>query len=445
MNKPLSISDLLSMSPMELEEVLTKKNVVAPGDYIMAGDVFNRNQSTYCIVFYKVVLRDGFRVVVYNGESNDSNRLSLTFPMPEASPLDRDLYERIKAEYSFAVFRGSLGGKYKLSNLKTYITKILGRLYSPEKFSCELQDNHVVAMIHFPEIVIKNSAGLEHIIRDLYVRITFNAEGLMSSPKIARTTFISKECISDAFYIHSHLSHSAAGKWSASFCYGPTIIYELLQDLQQGKIEKLSRFLIQFEDVLAWESLEGGPHKQLATHTTLYSSGITSQPRPRIPGQLKSSIIEHLLLKISSGEYENILEASSKGTLQFKEKWLHTELDEALLSSDYGKNFLYEFDPINKISGTSNSTDPEFLLSIDGKPSRVIFREEVVPIHIEDLGEDGEDKLLLRAHIETVWEFSKHLSEILNYFLISNKLNNEKTTEESEREGSDIRSYQTTN
>lgn len=120
-------------------------------------------------------------------------------------------------------------------------------------------DSSQEIIVHFPKITISNKNKSTHEINDMFVRFGFtsNLKNMMV-PRATRTTRSIDEVI--VGYIHSHLSTVYHGY--GDFCFGDTAIARTLEDLRVSEItkDKLTGFLLQFDDYIHWESLEGGPY-----------------------------------------------------------------------------------------------------------------------------------------------------------------------------------------
>ena len=132
-------------------------------------------------------------------------------------------------------------------------------------------------VIHFPEIEITNTAGLAHIIKDLFVRFKtkIQVDGddyiiYISDIKGMRTTYSNKEL--KCGYVHSHLctlaivpgmhrpSDADLTKWE-NFCLGSgdiSSIRAIFNDEQD--IDKFEAFCWMIDSFVRWESTEGTPY-----------------------------------------------------------------------------------------------------------------------------------------------------------------------------------------
>lgn len=127
-------------------------------------------------------------------------------------------------------------------------------------------------IIHFDSVVINNSSGFSHTIRDLFVRIDIEADqNVIKIEKHlsgSRTTFTNKEVISN--YIHSHLSEKPETILNSYvrfpvFCLGTSEYLTFLNIYNKTPTqENLAKFLLYIYSFISYESLEGTPYKQIS-------------------------------------------------------------------------------------------------------------------------------------------------------------------------------------
>ena len=188
---------------------------------------------------------------------------------------------------------GKLSLNYKGVNEKIdSIASCLDAVY-PEKWDILLRYNEKVGandnliidkekyftldfILHFPEINITNSSGMRHKIVDLYIKLlpySHNNGFTFHSFQGKRMTATEGEIFSS--YQHSHLPsrnyksyfplEGKSGLTFNSFCLGTSEIRQVLTMLSSGfKPDIFKLFLMQLEEYLNWESLEGTPHIKIA-------------------------------------------------------------------------------------------------------------------------------------------------------------------------------------
>lgn len=138
---------------------------------------------------------------------------------------------------------------------------ILQSIY-PDRWEIKRYDNLLsTCYIYFPEITIINSNNNSHEIKDLYIYFQFITKTLKfynSFFQGFRTTVTQSELSTD--YGHSHLG----GLNGSSFCMGEGPIKLIIIDLYREYNSQLfEAFLLNLDEYLKWESLEGTPHRYL--------------------------------------------------------------------------------------------------------------------------------------------------------------------------------------
>ena len=162
-----------------------------------------------------------------------------------------------------------------LSNTMENIVEVLEKCYK-ENWAFEFYNinNLPDILIRYPIITITNSKEESHVIRDLFVRIHmyYDQKGgkicIESDIEGFRLTVTREEFISG--YSHSHLCHSGSnfndfyteGRIKQrTFCLGTNEVPEVISVFnvtqEMGTFELL---LLTIDNMMKWESLEGGPH-----------------------------------------------------------------------------------------------------------------------------------------------------------------------------------------
>lgn len=132
--------------------------------------------------------------------------------------------------------------------------------------------------IHYPEFTIRNTHDNTHVIRDLYVKLTFVDSALL---RLNRTIEGMRTTLSEAelrkHYGHSHLQ-SSGYRTFATFCLGATSLAELVTDFMTTDIDPDQFFILimWIGEYLQWESLEGGPYHLMGDVTRINNSSTSS-------------------------------------------------------------------------------------------------------------------------------------------------------------------------
>lgn len=177
----------------------------------------------------------------------------------------------------------NLGGEVSPPFLETLNTIVA--FYGKERV--DVQGNNII--IHYPKLIISNSANIKHVIRDLYVTLEISRRGGLCSYTCIRTTFTRDEFIYG--YTHSHVprttflySYRGSEKYTLNlneieyykqglhFCTGKdtplalakeAVMYSIdISDSSALKFKWIS-FLTALDTALCWESLNGGPFAKI--------------------------------------------------------------------------------------------------------------------------------------------------------------------------------------
>jgi hypothetical protein len=137
-------------------------------------------------------------------------------------------------------------------------------MYEPE----DVHKSSTSVFIRFPLLEITNSKKGKHTIRDLIVKLTMSTRELSGAFKVIvgmsgmRMTLTPEEM--DSGYSHSHLPCNRFGGFN-SFCLGSSDIAVIKNNLMLNPtVTNWNMFLLAISKYVAWESLEGGPHTQIA-------------------------------------------------------------------------------------------------------------------------------------------------------------------------------------
>lgn len=172
---------------------------------------------------------------------------------------------------------------YRLLNYKKYkdvhdvsckIKEIASSIFNENNIEIKsesLFNDYIEVIIKFPKIVIKNSAGLFHTIKNMYIKFVLkfsNREISLNSMEGLKTHF-SKVEIKNS-YLHSHINWSEGEivRYS-SFCMGYGEYTDIYNSLQYYTIDYIKFFdqfeflLLGLENFLSWESLEGAPYRHM--------------------------------------------------------------------------------------------------------------------------------------------------------------------------------------
>lgn len=170
------------------------------------------------------------------------------------------------------------------------IKEIFIDYYGKDRISIAESMGIIKVYIHFPQITISNSLNLQHLIKDLYVGISFGkSTGKLNTFAYGRTTFSTLEY--ELGYVHSHVSSSPVSYiidfspekllfsdvQFSDVCLGSGPIATTINLLKnmvdwenkdityKSSLYKvlLSTLAVETDRNVRWESLEGGPYKRI--------------------------------------------------------------------------------------------------------------------------------------------------------------------------------------
>ena len=127
-------------------------------------------------------------------------------------------------------------------------------------------------MIHYPELTITNSENLSKDLKDLIVVLplswhTDTKNLFFTTPRGTRLTLFHDEWVSR--YQHSHLRSVDVNVSNniipQTFCIGTEDVSNMLTELslEDFDTERYLLFLFTLDNMVAWESLEGTPHRHM--------------------------------------------------------------------------------------------------------------------------------------------------------------------------------------
>lgn len=127
-------------------------------------------------------------------------------------------------------------------------------------------------VILFPEINITNSRNHKHVIKDLYVKINIEitAQNLNTGNRLSNIVLSGRrgklsEEEYHSTYGHSHFSGRGIERWS-DFCLGTSDFAMILQTMRFSlTAEDWSLLFLSLENYVSWESMEGGPYKNMSS------------------------------------------------------------------------------------------------------------------------------------------------------------------------------------
>jgi len=468
MKNIITIKELLTMPSSEVEKILVSdeqaKKKLLPGQYALQiiepnTDLQTNLQSMStvgpCIVKVLLISKYG---IVFSAPGND-----LGVNVRHRSyfkPLTKELYTKLRDTHGRYIRMSLMPDGYKRSNIEKYLNSSLRRIYPEERFDIFesiMGPEFIEVVIHYPEVTIKNSAGQTHTVQDFFLRLAFDNYLNLYQFAVARTTFNTVEISHDPdhFYVHSHLPRESPGFWDNSFCFGSAPISKVLAKLREGGIEYLTRFLINFEDVLGWESLEGAPYKKMSDYIDSMRAGggstrrilLTScvaEPR-RIKEQawirFKQYLQEHPE-EVSEALVGFMYEADfsirlEEGINEEHRDYVHNILNTLLPTYPEFQELDIYFPIVDGHSATETavyqkSEQKQIADNLTGHLSEVKFKGEYVPLKIIHNADGPSNNSNNEVHTEIVEYVLAGLKTELTHYLISNYLNEQNGTQNEE-------------
>ncbi len=346
------------------------------------------------------------RLVLYSAPSE----LVQIVNQRDVTPLTSQYIDKLKKETEQKIIRKSVLDTQQKRREFTYtlLGKILKKNLPPERYDLSMAGGEIQLTIHYPDLVLTNSAEQTHPIKDMFVRFIFvyyKFPITLNNIYFCRTTATRKDFYVDGgrinTYTHSHLPKRHFGAWTDGFCFGGnTIIGKTVYKYsQEFDFQTFSSFLLNLENVLKWESLEGGPYTRLSQ---LKGGGNLSAPSPAFTNQFLHEIYLRTLKKLRDlNKFPALRLENGEIAIPYKKK-LHTIITEASDEYDTTNSITpfpkYPFDESSQLSYMpANHRTLEAMREIDGKKSEVTFKGEKIPIKVifEEEAQKESEKLLV--------------------------------------------------
>jgi hypothetical protein len=158
-----------------------------------------------------------------------------------------------------------------LDILNIILESVLKTLYEEDKYEI-LRPNRdrLDVVIWYPEVTIKNSFEMSHVMRDIYIKYTFiqySSYPVLYDISFLRTSFTLPEIKWD--YCFSHISQRplSSSSWATSFCFGgDTLLNQAINLMKNSGItssNQVYELFLNFNNYLTWESIEGKPYRYI--------------------------------------------------------------------------------------------------------------------------------------------------------------------------------------
>lgn len=210
-----------------------------------------------------------------------------------------DIEKTLQEELLYNQKREETFSKSKAFIEKTFktICKVARECYPEERLWLDTHENNIgisyaitrllTVVIHYPELTITDDNNYTHVIRELYIEVTFwiqtNESGHISrfkvTPKGTRGEVNQYEANSN--YCHSHMNYDSDDKPWQEFCLGETDLQDIILEMEiQGRDGKLKdaedmcfALFSALDAYLCVESREGVPYQYIGNLITSYRMG----------------------------------------------------------------------------------------------------------------------------------------------------------------------------
>jgi hypothetical protein len=275
-------------------------------------------------------------------------------------------------------------------------------------------------LISMPEVKISNSEGRSLIIKDVFIKLAFNARiehvGRLYGTRLSRSYEEQRSS-----YIHSHLPAISSFNWQ-SFCLGggETRTSELVLGLTADgwNQDNLRSLLILLYGFISWESLQGGPHIKM--------SNINRREESRLPS-LDSNVL--------NGYYKSFIEKGFDIPLKTYNSngFINYIIEDK--ESSYLKDILKisQHKVIRNPNGTTSNynpmqstvTDSQIRSASENYSGRIEFRGEILNTFIYKSATDKKDDIdesVLEPSPQVVQFITKELQKNINIYQLKRNL-----------------------
>lgn len=152
----------------------------------------------------------------------------------------------------------------------------------------DLEDvDDIYAIVHYPELTVKNYLGEKHVIKDVYVRYGIEYNLYFT---IARTTFTLAELKAGYVFSHAHRNDKYCNSSFKSGCLGSGPLTTVEVD-KESSVEMFKFYFQLVTDYLQWESLGGVPYIKFST----------IRPKANNTTTISDVVVEKFLTKLPKG------------------------------------------------------------------------------------------------------------------------------------------------
>lgn len=226
-----------------------------------------------------------------------SDNLAVTFNSYEGN---LQAYRVLRAfegsQYDHLILPKDLIETIELPGTLELLPKVLDSMFPGRYWLRDRGSNRVDLYLLFPEIEIQNTPGGKHKIKNLVVKVYLSDDCSLYSASLSgvRASMTREELAVN--YQHSHLSE--ANNDLSSFCTGGGSRFDTYLKACTTKSlteSEFALFLVQLEEYLKWESLEGKPHRMMSS----IAAGSNSYPTQVDAISTVNRMTRYLLMKLT--------------------------------------------------------------------------------------------------------------------------------------------------
>lgn len=353
-----------------------------------------------------------------------------SFTVDYIDPLtsERFIEEKQKLEKFYMENKLLNTSQKRLEYVRRRLERLVPKVFPEDRFDIQIHPSYLNLILYYPTLDITNSAGQIHTITDFYFMLKIDSNMRLYDVYTARASFSEKDVFnrnggSFQVYNHSHSGNRNVGYWGSGFCFGGgTLIGRTVESLY-NKIDfrTFTTFLVNLDDILHWESIEGGPFYRISDLVS------TSGGNSVVHGiTMPDNICDRVYSKVLRGfrdikKYPSFELRDNNLFIPYKEA-LHKFVTDIYVEETGDSRRLYLYDPIQNVSYSTRQTNKQqFIMNQLRATSQIKFKGETVPITFieSDTSEEEEpqEKLL---HITSYNQIMNKLASELEDLLIKN-------------------------
>lgn len=389
------MEELFKYSDKELHKLLDNKNVYT-AKYIIRNDG-NSKILRDCSVYNN-------RLFYRKGINKKITSEYLDYMVKDYRPININDIIELKIDNILKASK-----KWGYEKFFTYISNKFINHYSINRVDSSFERGKII--IHYPEILIKNSAEQEHLMRDIYLTISVETDYIYLYD-LKRTTFTIAEI--DRQYTFSHVSGEiyGIGYRNSNFCYGRNnAVNSIMNKMGGGResmVKNITMFILLIDEYLSWESIEGSPYKYIDRVINDENSLVGVYT----PNYNLTEVITTLKNNLTELKYEYILD----GYDRYKVKLVDTESIDDILTEHY-PTLCFMRDGHSSV----NPRNTEKTYSSYQDKNMIEFKGEIKTLNVLPDTNVKEYTLPVKIHHEILMRAVQYLENKFETFLINKK------------------------